>query len=99
MSSEDIGTHPHLCPLDLPFVSVTFVSSPFCLEEMKDAGEGKVLAVLRRRWRNIRILRTRLLLWWLLWLLVAVVLLLLGVGLEALQRTQHGELNGGRLVL
>lgn len=39
-------THPHLSPLDLPLVSVSFIPPPFCLEEVKDAGEREVLAAL-----------------------------------------------------
>jgi hypothetical protein len=34
---EEKRAHPHLGPLDLPFVAVTFVSSPLRLQEMKNA--------------------------------------------------------------
>ena len=56
--------YPHLRTLDLPLVSVAFVSSPFGLEEVEDARERVVLAALRgegnfRRLGPLLLLRTR----------------------------------------
>ncbi len=39
-------THSHLSPLDLPFVSVAFVSAPFGLQEVQHAREREVLSAL-----------------------------------------------------
>jgi len=43
---------PHFGTFYLPFVSVAFVSPPFCLEVVENTGERVVLAVLGWRRRN-----------------------------------------------
>jgi len=83
--------YPHFRPFNLPFIAVAFVFSPFCLEEVKNAGKREVLAVLGRRRGDItRLLATLLLL---LLLLLLLVLRLQVLGLEPLQRPKHGEGN------
>ena len=71
-------TYPHLSPLYFPFVSVSFVAAPFCLEKVQDAGEGEVLRIRHLHgWRRrgycvllLLLLLTRLALLTLLWLLL-----------------------------
>jgi len=86
------NAHPHLSPLNLPLIAVAFIFPPFCLKKVKNAGKGKVLAVLRR-WRGDIIgLLAALLLLLLLLLLLVVVLILQVLRLERpLQRPEHGE--------
>lgn len=43
---------PHFGTFYLPFVSVAFVSPPFCLKVVENTGERVVLAVLGWRRRN-----------------------------------------------
>ena len=69
--------YPHLSAFNLPFVTVAFVSPPFCLEEVKNGGEGEVLATLWRREQIARLLQLLLLLW--LRLLLNLLLLALGL--------------------
>jgi len=90
-NSEDCGqtrAYPHLSAFDFPFITVAFVSPPFCLEEMENRREGEVLATLGRRKQIARLLQLLLLL--LLWLLLNLLLLTLGLLLPRdLKRTEH----------
>ena len=54
-------THPHFCSLNLPLISVTFISSPFGLKEVENARERVVLTTLRGQ-GNFGLLRALLLL-------------------------------------
>ena len=93
---EDCGqtrAYPHLGAFDFPFITVAFVSSPFCLEEVKNRREGEVLATLGRRKQIARLLQLLLLL---LWLLLNLLLLTLGLLLPRdLKRTEHWRLTVG----
>jgi hypothetical protein len=88
MKKKERDTDPHLGALNFPFISVAFIASPFSLQIMKDAGEGKILAVLRWR-RGYGALLAGLVLLVLLLGLKLLLLLLVVVGLDALQRAQH----------
>ena len=76
-------TNPHLCTFNLPFISVAFVASPFCLQVMKYGRKSEILSVLGRWRRNLTLLGLLVLLLGLLLLLL--VLLLMIVGLESAQ--------------
>ena len=79
-------THPHLRPLDLPLVSVSFISPPLCLEKVQDARKREILTTLGRQWDFGRLWALLLLGPWLLALLQLVLL-----DLEVW--TQHGKLD------
>lgn len=79
-------THPHLCTLDLPLISVAFVSPPFGLKKVEDTREGKVLSALR--WEgDLRLL-------WTLLLLGALLLVLLKFLLHLQIGAEHWNLDG-----
>ena len=79
INNDDGGqtrAYPHLSAFNFPFITVAFVSPPFCLEEVENRREGEVLATLRRR-KQIALLLQLLLLW--LRLLLNLLLLTLGL--------------------
>lgn len=84
------STHPHFRSLDLPFVSVALIPSPFGLQKVENAGKREVLAILGwwRRWPALLALQM------LLALLLLLILLLLARILQDLERAQHGG-DGG----
>ena len=73
--------YPHFSAFNFPFVTVAFVSPPFCLEEVENRGKGEILATLGRREQIARLLELLLLLLLLLWLRLLLNLLLLALGL------------------
>lgn len=86
------GTYPHFSSLNLPFIAITLIMAPFCLQKVQDVGEAKILAVLRGWWWDaLRLSRLSLRL-----LLAERTLLLaalIGLGLRHLHGAKHGDLD------
>ena len=71
MRTKYLGeTYAHFSPLDLPFVPISLIMSPFCLKKVKDVAQVVILSVWWGTLVEVLLLLARLLLLLLLGLLL-----------------------------